>query len=78
MSEKTVLLADDSASVRGILAFLLASRGYRVEQAVHGEEALQKISARRPDLIVLDALMPLKSGFDVCMALKSDGLWPVS
>ena len=71
-AEKTVLLVDDSASVRGILEFLLKSKGYRIRQAVDGGDALEKIAAETPDLIVLDAMMPVKTGFEVCVVLKSD------
>lgn len=69
---KRILVADDSAHARGILAFLLRSRGYEVLESEDGEQALQRARAERPDLLILDAMMPRRSGFEVCAALRAD------
>ena len=69
---KRVLLADDSANARGILRFMFQSQGFEIIEAVDGEDALAKAASSLPDLIVLDGMMPRKSGFDVCRELKQD------
>jgi CheY-like chemotaxis protein len=69
---KKILVVDDSKNTRGILRFMLESRGYTFEEAEDGEDGLAKIRQAPPDLIVLDAMMPRKSGFDTCRELKAD------
>jgi DNA-binding response OmpR family regulator len=67
-----ILVADDSAHARGILVFLLRSRGYEVLESEDGERALARARSERPDLVILDAMMPGRSGFEVCAALRAD------
>lgn len=67
-----VLVVDDSKNARGILVFMLKTAGYETDEAGDGEEALDKARAHRPDLVVLDAMMPKKSGFQVLAELKAD------
>lgn len=69
---KRVLIADDSFNTRGILRFMLQNQGLELLEAENGEEALEKARTCRPDLIVLDGMMPRKSGFEACQELKSD------
>ena len=69
---KTVLIAEDTAAIRTILSFLLRARGFQVVEAADGNEALDKALTLRPDLILLDVLMPGKQGFEVCSYLKSN------
>ena len=71
-NSRTVLIAEDSASIRSILAYLLRARGYEVIESADGSDGLEKALALRPDLIVLDVLMPGKTGFDVCSYLKAN------
>ena len=68
----TVLIAEDSLAIRNILAFLLRGRGYRVIEAVDGNDALDRARAEPPDALLLDVMMPGQTGFDVCQGLKSD------
>ncbi|MBV8881351.1 MAG: response regulator [Planctomycetaceae bacterium] len=68
----TVLVAEDSAAIRSILAFLLRGRGYRVLECANGTEALDRTRSDVPDAVILDVMMPGPTGFDVCQALKSD------
>lgn len=72
MGRKRILVADDSAHARGIVAFLLRSRGYEVVESQDGEQALAQVRSERPDLVLLDAMMPRRSGFEVCAALRAD------
>jgi CheY-like chemotaxis protein len=69
---KRILIADDSANTRGILRFMLQSQGFILVEAENGEEALAKAASSAPDLIILDGMMPKKSGFDACRELKAD------
>lgn len=71
-SGKTVLIAEDTAAIRTILAYLLRSRGFEVVESGDGNDALEKALTLRPDLIILDVLMPGKQGFEVCCYLKSN------
>jgi DNA-binding response OmpR family regulator len=72
MSQKTVLIADDEPSILISLEFLLEQAGYRVLTASDGQAALDQALAHRPDLILLDVMMPRINGFDVCSRLRAD------
>jgi DNA-binding response OmpR family regulator len=69
---KKVLIADDEPNIVISLEFLLRREGFEVLVAVDGEEALTKARAERPDLVLLDVMMPKMNGFDVCQALRAD------
>ncbi len=81
MSERaSVLVVDDQAPNRKLLADLLVFNGYAVETAAGGREALEKIRSLKPDLVLLDVVMPDLSGYEVCKALRADpdtGILPV-
>lgn len=65
-----VLVVDDEEQNRSLLRDSLEARGYEVEEAENGMEALQKIAARPPDVILLDLMMPKMDGFEVCRHLR--------
>ena len=67
-----VLCADDDADILALLAIRLERAGYRVEQAADGEQALSLVRELRPDVLVLDVMMPRLSGTDVLSALRRD------
>ncbi|HEV2557898.1 MAG TPA: response regulator [Microvirga sp.] len=67
-----VMVADDDALLRSLVAFKLKARGYRVATAGDGDEALRAIGEERPDLVVLDAMMPGADGFEVLRQIKDD------
>jgi DNA-binding response OmpR family regulator len=67
-----VLVVDDDEQNRTLLRDSLEARGYEVEEAENGLQALQKIAARAPDVILLDLMMPKMDGFEVCRRLRSD------
>ncbi len=69
---KTILVVDDTKSIREIVAFMLRSRGYEVLESGDGADAREKVKAQRPDLLVLDAMIPKVPGFDLCAELKAD------
>ncbi len=72
MSERLVLLVDDEPSIRETVRFILEMEGYRVETAADGRQALEAIRRLRPRAVLLDAMMPELSGFDVCREVKGD------
>lgn len=72
---ETILVVDDQEQNIQVLGQLLTSMGYDVIPATSGEQALQRLSARVPDLILLDVLMPDMDGFAVCKKLKESGEW---
>jgi twitching motility two-component system response regulator PilH len=71
MPTGTILVVDDSPTDLRLMASPLTEKGYRVITAVDGEEALEMALRQRPDLIVLDVILPKKNGFQVCRQLKT-------
>ncbi len=67
-----VLVVDDEEQNRSLLRDPLEARGYEVDEAENGVQALRKIAARPPDVILLDLMMPKMDGFEVCRRLKKD------
>lgn len=67
-----ILVVDDEADLREMLEKLLTSRGYRVVTAANGAEAMEIVSKDKPDLVVLDVLMPVMNGREVLKRLKGD------
>ena len=67
-----ILIADDEPNILISLEFLMKREGYDVRLARDGQEALDAILASPPDLVLLDVMMPHKSGFDVCQAVRAD------
>jgi two-component system alkaline phosphatase synthesis response regulator PhoP len=70
MPEK-ILVVDDEADVRTLTKMMLEGAGYKVVQASNGDEALAMVATEAPDLVLLDVVMPGKSGFEVCKTLKA-------
>lgn len=70
-SPPTVLVADDTESVRSLFAELLAADGYRVLTAADGAAALDAVQRHRPDLLLLDVRMPGLNGLEVCRRVKA-------
>ena len=71
-----ILVVDDNPANIDIIEMRLASQGYRIITAVDGEEAIAQAHAHKPDLILLDVMMPKKDGFQVCRELKGDPSLP--
>ena len=72
VGKKTVLVVDDDSSIRELLRQELEAEGYGVRDAKDGREALTQVKREKPDLIVLDVMMPELSGFDVAAVLRND------
>jgi len=71
-SPAKILVVDDTPQNVKLLADLLTVKGYQVVTAASGTEALAKIEAERPDLVLLDVVMPGMSGYDVCRKIRSN------
>ncbi len=71
MVEK-ILIVDDSEDLRKLLSLMLVKTGYEVGEATDGDDALKKAHEYKPDLILLDIVMPLLDGYEVCKNLKND------
>jgi signal transduction histidine kinase/CheY-like chemotaxis protein len=67
-----ILVVDDEANIRELLTQEFTEAGYAVSTASNGREAVAKVRAERPDLVVLDVMMPEMNGFDVAAVLKND------
>jgi DNA-binding response OmpR family regulator len=70
MSQK-ILVADDEPNIVISLEYLLKREGYAVVIARDGHEALEAIAREKPDLVLLDVMMPKKTGFEVCQAVRA-------
>jgi DNA-binding response OmpR family regulator len=68
----TILIVDDDDSIRSLLHQELGDAGYQIIEANNGKEALDCVRKQRPDLIILDIMMPEMNGFDVAAVLKND------
>ena len=67
-----ILLIDDDTDVHLVVKKILEPKSYEVVSAYDGDEGLRKVVEERPDLIILDVIMPGKHGFEVCRELKTD------
>ncbi|MBC8074485.1 MAG: response regulator transcription factor [Chloroflexales bacterium] len=74
---QTILVVDDEANLRDMLRVYLEQEGYRVATAANGREALYVARAERPDLIVLDLMMPELGGYDFVRAYSKEAATPV-
>ena len=72
---KKILIADDEPNIVTALEFLLQRNGYEVHIARNGEDALKLVEAHQPDLVLLDVMMPLRSGYDVCRRMREHEDW---
>jgi CheY-like chemotaxis protein len=67
---KRILIADDEPNIVISLEFLLRREGYEVVVATNGAEALASVREQRPDLAILDVMMPQRNGFEVCQGTR--------
>ncbi|HTS14470.1 MAG TPA: response regulator transcription factor [Candidatus Sulfotelmatobacter sp.] len=74
---RTILVVDDEPTVRETLAENLQREGYRVVTAADGREALSRFRADRPDLVVLDVMLPELSGVEVCRIIRAESAVPI-
>ena len=67
-----VLIAEDEPGIVVSLEFLLLQAGYEVHTAIDGEQALRVLHAVQPDLVLLDLMLPLVDGFEICRRMRAD------
>lgn len=67
---KTVLIADDEFDLAGTLRAILLGEGYAAEVCPDGRAVLERVKARRPDLLLMDVMMPLMSGYEVLRVMR--------
>jgi DNA-binding response OmpR family regulator len=67
---KTVLIADDDLEILNLTRSLLRRRGFEVIEASDGDEAIRQVLENRPDLVILDVMMPGQSGWEVCRSIR--------
>ena len=72
---KKVLIADDEPNIVAAVEFLLRRNGYDVHVARNGDEALKLVEAHGPDLVLLDVMMPVRSGYEVCKRIRDNDAW---
>jgi len=72
---KHILIVDDEPSIVVSLEFLMMREGYEVSVARDGNEALQALARRLPDLMILDIMLPGLNGFEVCQRIRGDDRW---
>jgi len=70
-----VLIADDEPNIVTALEYLLRNSGYEVRIAANGEEALAQVESFLPDVVLMDIMMPLKSGYEVCQRMRERPEW---
>jgi DNA-binding response OmpR family regulator len=75
MPHKKILIVDDEPNIVISLEFLMQQSGYEVAIARNGEEALEKIASFEPDLVLLDIMLPLLNGFEVCQRMRENPQW---
>ncbi len=73
----TILLVDDEAIVREVVERYLRQEGFRVDQAADGLEALRRFAVARPDLVVLDLMLPGVDGLEVCRQIRAQSNVPI-
>ena len=69
--KRMVLIVDDERCIREVIGYALGEKGFTIESAANGIEALEKIARNKPDIIILDFAMPQMDGLQVCKQLKT-------
>ncbi len=73
--KRKVLIADDEPNIVTALEFLFGRAGYEVRTAANGDEALALLESFAPDLVLIDIMMPGKSGYEVCQRIRERPEW---
>ena len=72
---RKILIADDEPNIVAALEFLLQRHGFEVSVARDGDEALRMLDTDMPDLVLLDVMMPKRSGYEVCQRMRESERW---
>ncbi len=77
MNNETILIVDDNEDIRNFVRLVLEPEGYRIVEAVDGNEALAKTLSAQPDLIILDLSIGQPDGMDVCRTIRKNSMVPI-
>jgi two-component system alkaline phosphatase synthesis response regulator PhoP/two-component system response regulator ResD len=77
LGSQSILVVDDEANIIDLCKMYLEREGYRVITASDGQQALDQVSEAQPDLVVLDLMLPVVDGFEVCRRIRAEGDLPV-
>jgi len=72
MAKKRILIVDDDPNITELIGVNLDAGGYDVARAANGREAIERINAARPELIIVDVMMPEMDGWELCKTIKDD------
>ena len=73
MTQKKILVADDEKDIVELVAFNLEREGFAVSRAYDGQKALEMVNREKPDLVILDLMMPEMPGMEVCRRIRAPG-----
>lgn len=77
MRKSKILIVEDEENILDVLKLNLDLEGYALDEAVNGEEAITKFTSFQPDLVILDVMLPKKSGYDVCREIRTFSNIPI-
>ena len=77
MANEKILVVDDDTNICELLRLYLTKEGYQVTVANDGEEGLEKFNAVKPDMVLLDVMMPVMDGWSVCKAIRAEAQTPI-
>ncbi len=77
MEQKKVLIIEDEKSISDIIKFNLTKEGFEVDTAYDGQDGLSKATSGKPDLILLDVMLPIMDGFQVCKKVRTESSVPI-
>ena len=77
MTDKLVMVVEDDAATRAIVCRLMRSQGHATVQCPNGPSAVHRAMIERPDLVILDVMLPIMDGFEVCRVLRKEMSVPV-
>lgn len=72
MTKKTILFAEDEDNIALAFEFFMGRQGYQITRVADGDAALEALAQAVPDLVVLDIMLPKRSGFEVCQIIRND------
>ena len=72
MTEKRILLIEDEPNIVEAIRFILSREGWRVDTSPDGKNALEAVRNRKPDLVILDVMLPHRSGYDILSDMRAD------
>ncbi|SLN54391.1 Transcriptional regulatory protein WalR [Roseovarius litorisediminis] len=72
MSAKSILLVEDEDNIALALEFLIGRKGYRLRRVATGNDAIAALAEECPDLVVLDVMLPERSGYEICQIIRKD------